>query len=618
MKPAEHMTVGDIAPGSRPWWAPASLASLLQTFRRADAAIDSAPRPDRTALALSVGFVLLSFLLYGQGGQDDTYITYWPARVLAEHGQILNYNGVRLEQSSSLSLVVLLALLYKLLPFSMPTVGFLTSTGLGAVTLLLADRVAKRLRIEPSGGVLAVIATVSCFGSWATSGMETTLVTASGLLMTLQVDSLRSARTWIARWVLPTSAVLLFAASRPEAPIIVAGVVAASLAALLSARSSHDSLAVRLALSARVVAVAVVAVGLLLAFRRLYFHAWMPNPAAMKLPGFDAVGGLEYLWNCFGLNGFALAALALVGVGGLAAELFLRRPEAPTHLLAMIGAVMAGHLGFVVISGGDWMSGCRFLAPAIPTLVILGMAAWARWAPGRRQGWAIAVLLSASNLFSSVQTVHAGTNDGRPGFLLPRALSAFHRRVGSGDFAPVELANKIHERDAVTLSQFLPIVDRAIAALHRPVWVVTGQAGMMPYYLASRHYGEAKVIDLWSLTTRELYDCMPRGSAPGSRWGTLIRPEKYLGAAPSLEATCGLPQADIFYNECLGLADREALTAHGYRVIYDQGGDVKDLENNRAFGGAVRACGYFALRQELADSLGLRSETDWAWNANPR
>ena len=67
-------------------------------------------------LALIVAALLglaLAILLFGQGGQDDTYISYWPARALAEHGEIVNYNGLRLEQSSSLSLVVLLSLLFK-------------------------------------------------------------------------------------------------------------------------------------------------------------------------------------------------------------------------------------------------------------------------------------------------------------------------------------------------------------------------------------------------------------------------------------------------------------------------------------------------------------------------
>ena len=84
--------------------------------------------PARWFLFSALAFVVVAFLIYGQSGPDDAYITYWPARALAEHGRIWNYNGVRVEQSSSLSLVVVLAILYRLTPFSMPVVAFLPAS----------------------------------------------------------------------------------------------------------------------------------------------------------------------------------------------------------------------------------------------------------------------------------------------------------------------------------------------------------------------------------------------------------------------------------------------------------------------------------------------------------
>ena len=57
-----------------------------------------------TALLLAI-----TILLFPSAGRDDTYITLWPAHTLAEHGEILNYNGERVEQSSTLLMVLLLA-----------------------------------------------------------------------------------------------------------------------------------------------------------------------------------------------------------------------------------------------------------------------------------------------------------------------------------------------------------------------------------------------------------------------------------------------------------------------------------------------------------------------------
>ncbi len=568
--------------------------------------------PARAILIGALAFPLLAFFFYGHSGTDDTYITYWPARTLAEHGRIWNYNGVRVEQSSSLSFVVVLAVIYWLTPFSMPTLGFLVSLGFGALTLLLAERVATRLGLRPSGAVMPVMATVACFGAWTTSGMELSLVTAAGLLMCLQIDDLRAGAGWRA-CARASLAILLFAGSRPEAPVIVGAVVAGGAVSLLSARGGAD-LRDRLRAVGWMTLAAAAAVGLLLAFRRLYFHAWVPNSAAMKVGGFNWRGGLGYLWDSLALNGFALAALALVGLFCLAWQLVARRPG--TLLLTLIGAEMVGHLAFAVFSGGDWMWGTRFLVPGIPTLVILGLAA----ASSFRDAGSLkplAIILVVANLFSIGQYVRATANNGRPAFLLPAAMRLFRKQFGKQKFSAIELANKVHQRDAGTLSNFLPVVDRVVAATpDRPIWVVTGQAGMMGYYLMSKYFGRAKMLDFWSITTRELYDCLPKGSAPSGQAGANIGLGQFLDAMPSLEQ-CGLPRPDLFYNECLSEDDRRLLVTHGYRVLYNQIGQVRDLEDSQLLPAQIDACGYFAVREDLAQKLGLGEGTTVVWKSNP-
>ena len=60
----------------------------------------------------ALALVLAGLLLFPSAGQDDTHITCWPAYTLSHFGQILNYNGQRVEQSSSLLQVLLLAVLH--------------------------------------------------------------------------------------------------------------------------------------------------------------------------------------------------------------------------------------------------------------------------------------------------------------------------------------------------------------------------------------------------------------------------------------------------------------------------------------------------------------------------
>ena len=108
----------------------------------------STPRPLRarapTAAAIAV-LLLLGFALFGSAGHDDSHITYWAALALQRFGQLVNYNGDRVEQSSSLAHVVLLALLGLTTRLPMPTLGPLTSIAGGAVTVALAGRLAGRI-----------------------------------------------------------------------------------------------------------------------------------------------------------------------------------------------------------------------------------------------------------------------------------------------------------------------------------------------------------------------------------------------------------------------------------------------------------------------------------------
>ena len=54
-------------------------------------------------LLIASGMTLVGLLLFSSTGHDDAHITEWAAYSLARFGEILNYNGQRFEQSSSLS-----------------------------------------------------------------------------------------------------------------------------------------------------------------------------------------------------------------------------------------------------------------------------------------------------------------------------------------------------------------------------------------------------------------------------------------------------------------------------------------------------------------------------------
>jgi len=155
--------------------------------------------------------------------------------------------------------------------------------------------------------------------------------------------------------------------------------------------------------------------------------------------------------------------------------------------------------------------------------------------------------------------------------------------------------NKMHRRDAVTVSELLPVADALVAQVKtRPVHVMTGQAGMTAYHLASRHFGKVKILDLWSLTDRQVLDCLPRGTVSAGRYGTFISTERPLREHEQITRRCGLPLPDIVYNAVLGRRPAPALRTARYVVVYHQVGRIKNSEGQKFFPGNEEADGYVA------------------------
>lgn len=72
------------------------------------------------------------------------------------------------------------------------------------------------------------------------------------------------------------------------------------------------------------------------------------------------------------------------------------------------------------------------------------------------------------------------------------------------------------------------------------------------------------------------------------------------------------------WNECLSDGDRQLLASHGYRVVYNQVGTVRDIDDNPLLPAQIGACGYFAVREDLAQKLGLGPERVVVWDSDPR
>jgi hypothetical protein len=588
---------------------------------RADSVTGARPRrtrhgpPAATALGLA-----LAILLWGQGGQDDKYISYWPARTLAEHGEIVNYNGLRLEQSSSLSLVVMLAAVYRATPLSMPAAGYGLSLAGAALAALLAARIARRMGLRSRTGVVAAALTAPCFGYWATSGMETPWLAAAALWFVDELTAPDAPRRR-APWLRLALAALLLAGVRPEAPLLLGGLCLVWLA--LAARAGRPLLP-----EARRAGVGFAAIAAVFAFRKLYFDAWWPHPASVKAGGFDLAEGAVYLWDV-GLEAGAFPLL-LFGAGALlvASRLAARREggvaaRREEDLAALVAALGLGQLAFVVASGGDWMAGARFLAPVVPALVLVGFVALEALAPAEPLRRRLVAVYCASNLLFAVQLLHRGVSvghpiDGQPLWTLRGAIEPVEARIGpSSPIARVELMNRIHRRDAVVITELLEVADALVRHVPgRHINAMTGQAGMMAYHLAARHPGRFNLLDLWSLTDRQLMDCFPPGAVERTRWGTLIGTYRPFAEHAEITARCGLPLPDLFFNADVEPHLPKLFAQLGYEIVYQQVGHLGRAQDG-FFASWYPADGFIAVKRELARAAGLRRKPPWRWNLDP-
>ena len=548
----------------------------------------------------------LAICLWGQGGQDDKYITYWPARTLAEHAEIVNYNGIRLEQSSSLSLVLLLAAAYKATPFSMPMVGYLVSLTGAALTGLVAIRLARRMGLGARGGVAAAVLTAPSFGYWATSGMETPWLPLAALWF---IDGLTAPETprGRAQGFRLGLAALLFAAMRPEAPLLLGGLCLVFVA--LAALAGRP-----LFVAARRAGVGLAAIAAVFAFRKLYFDAWWPHPAVVKTGGFDPLEGAGYLWDST-LNAGAFPVLLFLAGAGLVAARPARRQG--DGVAALVTALGIGQLAFIVVSGGDWMSGGRFFAPAVPALVLVGFVALEALASAARTRTLLVAAYCVSNLLFGIQLLHRGITDGQPLWSLHGAIERVEARIGPSPIASVELMNRIHRRDAVVIDELLEIADAIVARVPaRRIHALTGQAGMLAYHLVAKHPDRFNVLDLWSLTDRQLMDCFPPGSIETSRWGTLIGTWRPFAEHAEITARCGLPLPDLFFNADVESHLPKQFAELGYEILYHQVGHLGS-EASGFFPSWYPADGFIAVKRDLAQAAGLRKQPTWRWNLDP-
>lgn len=521
-------------------------------------------------------FLALGFLVFPAGGVDDAHISFWPARTLAETGQILNTSGEAVEQSSSLLLVVLLALLHSISGVAIPTLGWLVGILAGLATLFLLQRACDQVNPRTRTAAPALTALSVPFVYWSFSGMETSLAALCTLGLTLCIARVLE-RGFVAAVAIPFALALgCYLLVRPE-NTLVALVVALTLCGLITfrRRSQKGSRSANLEMLRATMLLGLVLVfcGVLAAWRFMNFGLFVPHPVIAKSSDGASLEklqrGIDYLrenpyWATVHLLGAFHAGSAIWGA--------LRGKSAPP-VLVVSGLLILAQVGFVAFSGGDWMEGGRFLMPTLP-LAWLACASFATRTLPRGRGGQTLALATTIGLLGAAALFARSRSRALPAWLDAKKVYA---EEASSRFAFMENRNKVHLRDQPTIDALSDLLDdlRPISS-ERRLWILTGQGGMVLYHaLEDRPFEEVGIIDRFGLMDNRLARSPLVRTFGTTRLGLNTPYPRLLRQWDVIAEQANLPEPDVVMDLSFSVKPRRLLAARGYVLAYEQRGVVQ-------------------------------------------
>jgi len=448
------------------------------------------------ALYTLVGVHFLNF------APDDIYITLrYAANAAAGLGPVYN-PGEAVEGFSNPVWLALLAWLQAVVagPRAMVLAAKLIGLASGLLALALTAGLARRDEAGADywGAAPLLVGVSGYFAFWCASGMETGF---HSLLVLLAVGLLvRSLETHRRAWrVLAGLGFGVVAISRPEGAVFLVAAIAAR--GLLLRRDGRRPDAA----DAGFVALALLPLGLYFLWRHAVYGLWWPNTFYAKAGGGLGtwLDGARYLLAALGpalWGNMLVAPLLLTGL--------VPWTKAQPRTVVLLAAV-AAQAGFIVVGGGDWMPGWRFVTPVVPLLALLipgllgrwrGAIAgkWiGEWTAGWRVALALALLLpGAAHLYGVKQLSHAP--------------SGWRGYQDAEFFAP----------------SYVRVAEWLTAHAAPGDWLATGEAGLIPYLTG------LPTIDCFGLTDAHL------ARVPGKRHEK-VDPDYVLGRKPRFVAIGG-------------------------------------------------------------------------------
>lgn len=557
----------------------------------------------------------LSASLFPSAGRDDAYITYWAAHTLREFGEIANLNGVHAEQSTSLLHVLVLSALSLITRISVPAIGPPTSALFGVLTILYTYRFACLFvgRWYAMGAGL-IVATATPFVYWTTGGLESTLTALSTIALLFHLSRyLERPGSGIPPPVV-WGVMVAFLLVRPESVFVIASVLVGMFAILrigsLSVpddrMESHAVVIRKLLWSALVIAVLV---GVILAVKVAYFGSWLPQPVAAKLGGGALLSrageGVEYLVTAllppplsllpfFSIAGAVYVARRVAGVRGLSCA--SADGEIAGGLLLALYAPT--YLAFILITGGDWMEGSRFIVPVIPVLAILAVLVIPRIRSRDLQVYALAGIV-AFHVVGAVWFAKFGSVS-TPLWDVARADATTLPVERYSWFAR---PNRTHLRDMPVVTELTDVIERVRPEIAGRLKIMSGQAGFVPYHTALRYYEGFEFIDRRGVTTSHFTDCGITHELERDSTGLLRVLPTFFAHVADIENRCGIERPHVIFElDLQDLTVENIVARNGYVVVYRQTGRIQTSKSLQGI--EVLAHEFIAVRDDLAHLFG--------------
>ena len=453
------------------------------------------------SIALVIYF-FLSLTRYLGAGHDDTFISLWAGRMLAEGKGFVDHNFEPLEVSSSLLHTFIIAGMYLFTPEHV----FLFNKLLGllsgaAILLLIYLNRSIFLNFSDNWNKIAfaliclALSTSPSFLYWNLGGLETPLQT-----LILFLYSIYLIKHWNTSQYLLTLAFLqsLYILVRPEGFLVLTFTLLYSLTYHYG-KQKFKPVSVLILLG-----IPLILFAILLGIRFAFFDMFFPNPVYAKVSlgntslGEILLSGIKYLIKFYSSN-FYPAAISLVILFMLIYYTWISLTP-PARLLnniseeffylSCLGLVLLNHT-FILLVGGDWMRFSRFIVPVIPLLVILSVTFSIKLIMTMDYNshktmfiltfffstLIILQILHPNHLFRIRYSTHCLLQSGIPDFpTSPVELKAFNQSL--------ILTSCAHKRD---WDGILPFIKNELPKFyhqfHQHLTIVTPQMGFFPYHV---------------------------------------------------------------------------------------------------------------------------------------